>query len=327
MPLTHRRRLEDALTGRNPDRPPVVLWRHFPVDDLNAGTLAEAHIAWQRTYDWDLVKVTPPSSYFIYDWGAADEWRGHPHGTRDRLQPVVRQPEDWARLLPLDPQRGHLAVQAAALQRISDAFEPDTPVLATVFSPLAQARKLAGETRLLEHLRRHPRPVRAALDLITESTCRFIRAAAHAGISGIFYAIQHAQAHQMSAEEYARVARQDDLACLEAAGALWLNMLHLHGQAVHFDSFVDYPAQVINWHDQETPPGLSEALRKFPGLVCGGLRQEATLVFGTAEDVHREARAALSATGGRRMILGTGCVVPIIAPHGNLLAARQAVED
>ena len=24
--------------------------------------------------------------------------------------------------------------------------------------------------------------------------------------------------------------------------------------------------------------------------------------------------------------LGTGCVVPVIAPHGNILAARQSVE-
>ncbi|MBI3159516.1 MAG: hypothetical protein HYZ26_07965 [Chloroflexi bacterium] len=73
MSLTHRQRIETAMAGKTPDRPPVALWRHFPVDDLCAATLAAAHLAWQRTYDWDLVKVTPSSSYFIYDWGAADE--------------------------------------------------------------------------------------------------------------------------------------------------------------------------------------------------------------------------------------------------------------
>jgi uroporphyrinogen decarboxylase len=49
-------------------------------------------------------------------------------------------------------------------------------------------------------------------------------------------------------------------------------------------------------------------------------------VRGTAEDVMAEARAAIEATGGKRFILGTGCVTPIVAPVGNIQAARQAVE-
>jgi hypothetical protein len=27
------------------------------------------------------------------------------------------------------------------------------------------------------------------------------------------------------------------------------------------------------------------------------------------------------------MVLGTGCVVPVIAPHGNFMAARQVVDE
>ncbi len=51
------------------------------------------------------------------------------------------------------------------------------------------------------------------------------------------------------------------------------------------------------------------------------------MVFGTADDVQAEAQAAFDQTrGGQRLILGTGCVVPVIAPHGNLLAARMSVE-
>jgi uroporphyrinogen decarboxylase len=42
--------------------------------------------------------------------------------------------------------------------------------------------------------------------------------------------------------------------------------------------------------------------------------------------VEAEARDAIEQTGGRRFILGTGCVVPVIASHGNLLAARKSVE-
>ncbi|MBI3159515.1 MAG: uroporphyrinogen decarboxylase [Chloroflexi bacterium] len=239
----------------------------------------------------------------------------------------MQTPEDWDKLIPHNPHSGHLAEQLGGLKMIVDALEPGTPVLETVFSPLAQARKLAGDARLLKHLQEHPERLRRALKIITESTRRFILAATQAGISGIFYAVQHARAGQLSAREYAEVAREDDLACLEAASGLWLNALHLHGADVHFDLLADYPVQVINWHDRETPPSLAEGSQRFSGLVCGGLRQEETLVFGTPEHVQREARNALEATDGKRLILGTGCVSPIIAPHGNLMAARRAVEN
>ena len=42
--------------------------------------------------------------------------------------------------------------------------------------------------------------------------------------------------------------------------------------------------------------------------------------------LREQAADAIRQTGGRRLLLGTGCVVPVIAPHGNILAARQSVE-
>jgi uroporphyrinogen decarboxylase len=103
-------------------------------------------------------------------------------------------------------------------------------------------------------------------------------------------------------------------------------MLHLHGQDVMFDLVADLPIQIINWHDRETAPSLGEAKARFSGVLCGGLRRFETIMLGTPDEVMAEARDAIEATSGTRFILGTGCVTPIIAPHGNLLAARKAVE-
>jgi uroporphyrinogen decarboxylase len=104
-------------------------------------------------------------------------------------------------------------------------------------------------------------------------------------------------------------------------------MLHLHGENVHFDSMCDYPVQIINWHDRDTYPDLAEGQRRFPGIVCGGLQRERTMVLGTPDQVAEEARQAIQATGKKRFMLGTGCVVPITAPRSNLLAARRVVEE
>ncbi len=59
--------------------------------------------------------------------------------------------------------------------------------------------------------------------------------------------------------------------------------------------------------------------------MLGGLRQWETMLRGTPDQVTVEARAAVEQTGGRRLIIGTGCVTPITAPVGNIWAAREAV--
>ena len=165
------------------------------------------------------------------------------------------------------------------------------------------------------------------MEIIAESTRRFVRAArAHGLVDGIFYAVQHAQTSLLSKDEFIEFGRSYDLLTLESARPLWLNMLHLHGENVYFNSVADYPVQIINWHDRDTPPVLSEALTRTRAMLCGGLRRE-TMVYGAAEDVQAEVADAIQQTRGQRLLLGTGCVVPIIAPHGNLMAARTGVEQ
>ena len=113
---------------------------------------------------------------------------------------------------------------------------------------------------------------------------------------------------------------------LDAASGLWLNVLHLHGSRVMFDLLAGYPVQVINWHDRETPPSLRDGKDRVQVAVLGGLRQWDTMLRGTPDEVRREAEEAIQQTGGRRFILGTGCVAPVTAPWANLRAARNVVE-
>lgn len=318
-------RLKATIHGGRVDRPPAALWRHFPVDDQRPEDLAAAALEWQNLYDWDFVKVTPASSFCLKDWGADDEWRGDPEGTRDYTRRVIARSADWLALKPLDPRAGWLGGQLRALELIRDGLGGRTPFIQTIFSPLSQARNLVGADRLPVHIRQHSAELKAALASITETTLRFVEAAKRTGIDGLFYAVQLATPRVFSEAEYREFGEPYDRQILEAASDLWLNVLHLHGDDVMFDLAAGYPAHVINWHDQETPPSLAEGQKKFTGAVCGGLRQWGTMVRGTPEQVRKEARAALDATGGRRFILGTGCVTPITAPRANLRALRESV--
>ena len=325
--MDKRERLEATLKGEKVDRVAVALWRHFPVDDQRPEDLAAATLEFQRLYDFDFVKVTPASSFCLKDWGAEDEWRGNPEGTREYTRRAVTKPTDWQKLKPLHPKAGHLGAQLRALELIHDGLRGRTPFIQTIFSPLSQARNLVGAENLPVHLRQHPAELKAALAVITETTLRFLEEAKHTGLDGIFYAVQLATPRVLSEAEYHEFGEPYDRKILEAAGDRWLNVLHLHGEPVMFDRLAEYPVQVLNWHDRETPPSLAEGQKRFPGTVCGGLRQWETMVRGTPDSVSAEARAALKETKGRHFILGTGCVTPIVAPRANLRAAREVIQS
>jgi uroporphyrinogen decarboxylase len=325
--LTHRERLEVCLSGERPDRVPVSLWRHFPVDDQTPEGLAAATAAFQRQFDFDFIKVTPSSSFCVKDWGSEDSWSGHTEGTRDYTKNVINNPDDWVSLRLLNPQKGHLGDQLNCLRILAKEFSPQTPLVQTIFSPLAQAKNLVGKERLQAHIRKYPEAVLAGLEQITETTLGFLKEAAKTGIDGIFYAIQHAQFGLLSTSEFETFSKPFDLKILAAARNFWLNIAHLHGQDVMFDEILDYPVQIINWHDRQTPPDLVTARLNHKGTFCGGLRQWETMVLGTSDQVRSEALDAIMQTDGRKFILGTGCVLPVIAPYGNVLAARQIVVE
>ncbi len=323
---SHRERMEACLSGATPDRSPVSLWRHFPVDDQTPDGLAAATADFQKRYDFDFIKVTPASSYAIRDWGVADQWNGNTEGTRDYTKPAIVRDEDWSQLAVLDPLAGSLGSQLQALRMIVRAFAPETPVVQTIFSPLSQAKNLIGRKNLHIHIRQNPEAVHAGLERITETSIRFLEELIKTGIDGIFFAVQHAQYGINSEREFEEFGARYDLRVLEVAQDLWLNIAHLHGEDVMFERISQYPVQVLNWHDRHTAPSLAEARLRTDKVLCGGLRRWETMVVGTPEEVCAEALEAVQGTQGGKFILGTGCVLPIIAPHGNILAARHSIE-
>lgn len=324
--LSHRERLL-ACISNDPvlDRPPVALWRHFPVDDQSPETLAAATLAFQKQFDFDLVKVTPASSFCLRDWGVEDKWEGDTEGTRRYTKRIIRDPGDWESLPVLNPGSPHLASQLECLRLIRSELGPEMPLLQTIFNPLAQAKNLAGGETLIVHLRNYPEAMMKGLEIIAESTRQFISAAADTGIDGIFYAIQHAQSQLLTEEEFLRYSLSFDTSLLNSSKDLPFNMVHLHGNNVMFDQVSKLPTTILNWHDRETAWSLAGGKKQFSGAVCGGLKRE-TVVLGTPAEISAEIDDARHQTNDKRFILGTGCVVPIIAPHGNIMAVRQSVE-
>ncbi len=306
---------------------PVALWRHFPVDDQDPGKLAAHTIAYQRAWDFDLVKFMPSGTYGIEDWGAKTAYEGLENGARVVTQVGLRTPEDWRRLANLDVRKGVYGAQNAALAAAAKELKDAAPILQTVFSPLTTARKLAGEPTL-QHLRHHPDALEAGLKTITEVTIAFGEEALKAGAHGFFFATQLATTDVLTPAEYDRFGKRWDLEFFNALkgkmqGRTRIDMLHLHGMNPMFDELSGYPVGLVNWHDRLTAPTLKAAAGRFKGALVGGVEELGLLVKGSEAQVRAQVRDAIEQTGGRRLLLGPGCVAGIAAPEQNIRAVIE----
>lgn len=320
-------RLRAVLAGQVPDRPPVVLWRHWPDADQSGDRLARATVEFQQRHDFDFVKLCPASNFAVEGWGGHSVCGESPVGTRDWIDRAVNEPEDWSRLRPLDPRVGLQGEMLTALRLVRAELGGGVPIIPTVFSPLAMAKYLAGEEALLRHLRTAPDAVLAGLRTIAESTICFLEEAQRVGIDGIFFAVQHASHALLTEEEYRCFGEPWDRRVLSVVSDCWLNVLHLHGSEPMFALGADYPVAAINWHAEETSPSLIEAASMTDKTLCGGLGSAFPLVGGTPEEVRAAVHRACVDVGPLRLIVSGGCVLPLAAEEANIAAVRAAVDE
>jgi uroporphyrinogen decarboxylase len=325
--MTKRERVLAALGRRPVDRPPVAFWRHVPDVDHTARGLADAMLAFQHTWDLDLIKIMSSGVYCVEDWGCKVAYRGSPNGAKTCTQHAVQSVSDWAKLKPLDSGQGALGRELEALRLILRGRSDDVPVLHTVFAPLTIARKLAGD-RLPGDLKDHPDAVMPALDVITETVIRYAAAVAQAGADGIFYASQDASRDVLDEGQHDRFSMPYSRRVLESmAGASVFTVLHLHGRHVYFDRKATLPVAAVNWHDRLTAPSLGDALKRFKGAVVGGLNESETLLKGSVPDVTAQVADAIQQTAGTGVIVAPGCVLPLATPDASLQAVVAAVKE
>ena len=303
--MSRRERVLAAINREPVDRVPYALWRHFPQVDRNPAGLAQATLRFHERYASDFLKITPAGGYAVEEWGCVEGEDVRPDGHRPCASCAVKDGDDWKKIRALDPSSAAgYAQQLEVIIRMGfDRRIGDAPVVPTLFSPLSLARKLSGG-RLNTDLRERPAAVRGALEAITETLVRFADRALTEGVAGIFYSIQAASRSLHSEDEYAEFGEPHDRRFLESIR----------------DRLARLPGHAWNWDDRATPPSLGEGRALVPGAVIGGLNQWKTLRDGTPEQSVAEADDAIAQTGGRGLIIGTGCVLASNTPDPNVAA-------
>jgi uroporphyrinogen decarboxylase len=251
----------------------------------------------------------PNGCYCVEDWGAIpDHSRVSQGGTTQIVRPGVSAPGDWHKIRALSVTEGAYGRELRHLARLVAAVGPEVPVLATVFSPLTVAHKLAGPA-LVRDFRVVQQGVLDALEAIATTTAAFAREALALGCAGIFFAAQDASGDPFDDKAYAVFGEPFDRRVVSAAAAGWFNLVHMHGDKILFDRLSGYPVTALNWHIGEIQPSVA-AYRESGGTlpIVGGIRRDAL----TARDwdgVTSDIAVALDSTGGQGLLLSPGCVI------------------
>ena len=327
--MTRRDRMRKTLQGERTDRPPMSFWRHFYDREGSAEALAKVMLEFQKTYDWDFMKVNPRASYHAEDWGVRTKRPGE--GPLDKPKVIaspIREPKDWDTIRPLDPTKGTLGEMLDAEERIASEIQGETDWLMTVFNPISIASdRVNDDAVFVDHLRHHGERVHGALRVISQTYAAFVRETMQRGAAGIFFAsTDFGNATVIDKPLFEEFGRPYDLKVLDEARRGSLNTIHVCGPDAFVREHLDYPVALISWADHEPAnPSISELRPLTTKTLLTGIDHERTMVLGPPEAVQSQARAAIESSGGTRFILGPGCAVPSAAPDRHYAAAREAV--
>ena len=335
--LTKRERLRRPVAGGEVDRLPVALWRHFFQEETSRDGLVEAMVRWQRTYDWDFLKINPRACYHVQDWGNQYEFSESVHIKPTLVRQSVHQADDFRHLdrlaLPGETAgRGApvLADHLAAVGEIRRALGPEVPLLMTVFTPMSLAAELAGGPQDLAALiAEDPTMVHVGLRTVTDTFAAFAAACVDAGADGVFLATTHVGTFtNFTREAYEEFGRPYDLEVLDAAAHAPLNLLHVCKSRAMVRELADYPVAMLNWDMLDrTNPGLADlAPLAADKALVGGLDRRSFQDPAAKDSLLGQLAAARQATGGRPFVVGSTCTIETTSRADLVAAVREAVE-
>jgi uroporphyrinogen decarboxylase len=299
-------RVDAALGGRRPDRPPLSLWYHFGVQHGPGKAYARIALDCFRAYDFDWLKVMNDYFYPL------------PPGVES-----IAGPEDLERLEPFAVERSPWGEQLAALAEIARELRGKAYFVDTVFDPWQTLRRnLAGE-HLEALMEREAEALLAALDVVTDNLIAYCRKSLAAGAAGIFLSIP-ASRELMERERFLRFCKPFVARLLEAIrGQGPMTTAHIHGKDLYMDDVLDLPVPIINWYDRgANGPSLAAVRARFGGCVMGGIDQE-LVVRRTRTFLREHVREGIRLGGPERFLLAGGCSIPTWIDPG---AVRVIVE-
>ncbi len=304
----------------------------------DAAKLACAQLrAWER-FGQDAIVVQSDNYYMAEAFGAPVS---HDEGCMPVLRgAVVESPDDIGRLVPVDPRvGGRMPVYIEAIARVRESAGPDAVIRGCGTGPFVLAAHLCGIERLLMWMAETDSGLadhRARLDelfsLGLETLVAFATAQLEAGATIVQLADSLASINVISPDMYRRYAFPYEKRFFEAMrgpcekhGALAL--LHICGDNTRvFEDFVATGADII-CVDHAASLRTARTIVGDRACLIGNMDPAGNLLWGSPDEVYREATGLFDAGLPGKYILGTGCEVSVKTPPENLDAMIRAARE
>ena len=342
-PLADRRaEFAALLRGDSPQRFLTSAWQHFVGEEYDPVRFATATVDFNRTWDWDWVKINPRAVYYSEAWGSVYDENDYTGVVPRLVSAAITDVADLATIGPLDPRTNPALAEHIASARLIREQLPDLALIQTVFSPLSVLLQLAGlpsypggefvgstaQFTRDDLLRTDPELAHRALAAIARTFADYVALLlapveeGGAGLDGVFYAVTGtASSGYFDKETFDAYSRPYDQQVLDAVGD-GLVVLHTCRADSHPEWFTDYRLDALHW-DQFQPgnPALDIDL----GVTkVGGVNNELFAVGADRTQVTAQLDATLAAPLDRPFLLAPSCTIPTPADPDSLRRLRDA---
>lgn len=332
--MTSRERILAVLSGKQPDTVPIfpkiafsntIACEGMRVLDYmtNPVCMAEACIAAYRAFGWDGVALHTDISSEGMALGSV---YFRPENAPSELRRcLLERIEDYERVKPPNPQETEpMKTVLRATELVKRQIGGEAYVIAWTNGPLNVASQILPMEELLVGLLEEPEAAHELLRRCTNVSIAYAKALAAAGADAIAYGHATASSTVISRalyEEFALPYEKQMVAEIHACGAKAIT--HICG---NIEPIIDLISQngsdVI---DFDHVCDLTRLMAKAgPEKVFRGNIDPTMLALGTPEEIRGAVRALLKQTGGKRLLLGSGCEIALNTPKQNLRAFVEA---
>ncbi|MCC6442856.1 MAG: uroporphyrinogen decarboxylase family protein [Armatimonadetes bacterium] len=335
--MTGYERIHSVLSGRKPDRMPVLpilhtglaplcgvpLGRFFTDAKVMAGVMAEGF----RRFGYDGIQLSMGVTGEAEALGAevAQPENGSPL-LRQRLLADPSQLETLRQRDPLTGGRMPLFFKAVA-ETVQQAGE-EAFVIATMRGPLIAASQLRGVEQILIDMVEEPDMLEAILDFTAGMALRLGKALRCTGAQGLILGEATCSPNFISPAHYRSLVlprHRRLIAGLQEAGWEALG-LHICGNTLPI--LEDVISTGITLFDIDYQVDAVAAARAAAGRVTlrGNLDPSSALRFGSSQSVYDQTKKLCSLMRNNRWIAGSGCDVPPGTSAANLTAMVAAAQ-
>lgn len=285
----------------------------------------------------EIVKVSYNGYLMPEAFGAEIKWSPDFNTFPTMLKHNVNHPAEWPLLKPASVKSGAFKREIDATARLVEHFKGEVPILPTIFSPLTAAQEMScgwlNPWPIMADMKYSANELHQGLEIIAESTNRFLEELIKVGVDGVFFATQLACYNRTTKDQYDEFGSKYDLALLDSIkDKTWFNMVHIHGaEELFFTEIEHYPVQAFNWEDLNSNISLKFAREHSDKILCAGIEHIHDFHEADRDALKDKLRArvktAIADAGRDKLIIGPGCVVPTDVPEYRLTVLKEVVEE